>query len=43
MNAIRLTTQAVQHHVNRIISEHVAKANARLDTHQSVVATTAVA
>ena len=32
MNAIRITSEAIQHHINDIIKNEIAEANARLAT-----------
>jgi glycerol-3-phosphate acyltransferase PlsX len=37
-NAIRFTTESIQHHVNQIIAEEVARANERLLAAEKLVA-----
>ena len=38
-NAIRVTTENIQHHVNQIIAREIGRANERLSADESVAAT----
>ena len=42
-NAIRITTENIQHHVNQIIADEIARANERLLAAEPLVATPAPA